>query len=63
MFPFEDGDDGAGWDDYGGPVRPGDFGASGLPAGAPRTFSEKDTPGMRELVDRSDARGAVSAVD
>ncbi len=37
MFPFEDAGDGAGWDDYGGPVRPGDFGAAGLPAGVPCT--------------------------
>ena len=34
MFPFEDAGGEAGWDAYGGPVCPGDFGATGLAAGA-----------------------------
>ena len=34
MFPFEDSGGEAGWDSYGGLVRPGDFGATGLAAGA-----------------------------
>lgn len=33
MFPFEGAGGEAGWDAYGGPVRPGDFGATGLAAG------------------------------
>lgn len=34
MFPCEVAGGEAGWDAYGGPVRPGDFGATGLAAGA-----------------------------
>jgi len=46
MFPFEEGGAQAGWDDYGAPVRPGDFGAAGLAAGAPtaRTAPRPSAP-------------------
>jgi hypothetical protein len=49
MFPFEEAGDGAGWDDYGGPVRPGDFGAAGLPAGVPRASPVSLAPGVSGL--------------